>query len=104
MKRIVCAFAVARTKRLTPRRSPIGNTRGNCRCAFAITALTNISPRGLIVPIIAAAIINFIIAPNSRSAAVISAAAIAIGTACFAAIRRSPCRFVDPIKHMAGQQ
>jgi hypothetical protein len=68
--------------------------------AFAITALTNISPRGLIVPIIAAAIINFTIAPNSRSAAVISAAAIAIGTACFAAIRKSPCRFADPIGRM----
>jgi hypothetical protein len=32
-----------------------GNIRGNCRAASAIIAATIISPRGLLVPIIAAA-------------------------------------------------
>jgi hypothetical protein len=53
---------------------PIGNIRGNCRRAFAITVLTNISPRGPFVPIIAAATINSSVARRPRAAAVISAA------------------------------
>ena len=66
----------------------IGNIRGNCRRAFAITALTNILRRGLFAPIIAAATINSITARKPRSAAAISAAAIATGAACCAAIRK----------------
>ena len=65
----------------------IGNIRGNCRRNFAITALLRFSRRVLIVPIIAAAIINSSIARTLRSAAVASAAAIATGAACYAAIR-----------------
>lgn len=69
--------------------APTGNTRPNCRRAFAIIALSSTLTVGPTARIIAASIINFTIARKFRSAAVILAAAIAIGAALCAAIRNN---------------
>jgi hypothetical protein len=71
----------------------IGSTHRNCRRNSVIIVPTSTLPGVPTAQTIAGSIINFTIAGKFRSAAVISAAAIAIGAAFCAAIRERAPRF-----------